>query len=329
MLEKVIEGFGLGLSLGLGCLVACGPVYLTFVLRKSTSFRTSAVLFAKILAGRFAGYALFGLFAGMLGIILPDSFRLPLTNTAFIVLGALLVYTGISRKTDTACATKSFGAYFGRFAGNPYVIGFLTGLELCPPFVLAIARVINFGGAIEGMVYFLGFFVASSAFLVPLVFFGVAAEYKTVKHIAAAAAIIVGCWFVYKGAGGFYEFISTHNEIEAVDYAVVGVPDAPQVFIFSGNASADELVDCLKPHAQGSLANISPAKFDSALKVLDTLGMIIVDGAQLFDTKHAANKYAVIVIENGIATDSTGKLCEFLRTYHFKKRFGHGFVFKM
>ena len=65
MLEKVVEGFGLGLSLGLGCLVACGPVYLTFVLRKSNDFRTSLALFAKILVGRFAGYALFGLFLGV------------------------------------------------------------------------------------------------------------------------------------------------------------------------------------------------------------------------------------------------------------------------
>jgi hypothetical protein len=78
-------------------------------------------------------------------------------------------------------------------------LGFLAGLNLCPPFLLAVTTVIDVGGALRGMLFFFVFFLATSVYLVPLLFSGFAARLGAVRVAARAASVVAGAYFLFLG----------------------------------------------------------------------------------------------------------------------------------
>mgnify|MGYP000663301478 CR=1 FL=1 len=320
MFQIMAEGFVLGLSLGATCLVTCGPVYLTFMLRQKRTVSRTFLIFGQILLGRFVGYAIFGIITGIIGSTIPDSIRRVITYCAFIILGGVLIYYGIGgKKEPEKCATKSFGKYIT----NPILLGFLTGLELCPPFLLAMVRSVSIGGAIGGFSLFMGFFAGTTLFLIPIAFLGVGSYIKPIRIVATIAAVAIGIWFFIQGSSGLVLEIS-QPKVENV--SVVGVPEAPQIWIFSDDNWGDSLATYIRPISKAKISVVNKEFVDSIAALADTSSIVIWSGTeQVPDT--LTERIGVIKISDQLDVKKLRKFIEFVSTYHFKRRWGSGFVF--
>lgn len=78
-------------------------------------------------------------------------------------------------------------------------LGFLAGINLCPPFLLAVTTVFDAGGALKGMLFFPVFFVATGIYLLPLLFSGLASRFAVVRFAGRVAAVLAGAYFVFLG----------------------------------------------------------------------------------------------------------------------------------
>jgi hypothetical protein len=79
------------------------------------------------------------------------------------------------------------------------VLGFLTGLNLCPPFIAAIAGSALTGTVQGSMLYFGAFFIGTSLFIPPLLILGPLSRITSLQHIAKACLILCGIWFTFRG----------------------------------------------------------------------------------------------------------------------------------
>lgn len=323
MLSYLTEGFVLGISLGATCLVVCGPVIFAFLLRQKRTLTGSFYVFAQILLGRFFGYAMFGIIAGAIGGIIPNGIRIPISFGSYIVLGGILVYYGLrgGHLSEVKCPAHSAE----RYIAHPVILGFLTGIEICPPFLLAVVRAANSGGAFGGMTLFIGFFAGTSLFLIPIAFFGVASSLKAFRIFGAIASVIIGVWFFAQGASGIVlHYISSER---ATDFSIVGVPTAEQIWIFSDEQWGDSLAAQLSQKTDGKISTELTANVDSILSLADTLD-IAIWLAKSEPPETLYKRLGTIVFENDINEQSLLQFSEFLSIYHFKRKFGRGFLFR-
>lgn len=198
----------LGLSTGLFCVGFCvpllGPVMLS---RKKSGFRQSAVSICLFLGGRLVAYLLFGLVFGALGSTLAgvSSVKPVLVPLLYGILGLLLVVYGLVQSFPHIGLCRLLSP---RFSSNWYVVvlGFLAGINLCPPFLLAVTAAMDIGGALQGMFFFLVFFVATSVYLLPLLLSGLVNRFGSVRFAARATAVVAGLYFVYVAARSLRAF---------------------------------------------------------------------------------------------------------------------------
>jgi cytochrome c biogenesis protein CcdA len=83
--------------------------------------------------GRLFGYAIFGFVAGMLGGFIPFHIRPVIVAFANVFLGGILIYTSIRGAKKEICPAHKLNGI-----RNPAILGFLTGINICPPFILAL-----------------------------------------------------------------------------------------------------------------------------------------------------------------------------------------------
>ena len=69
-------------------------------------------------------------------------------------------------------------------------------MNLCPPFVMALAAAMDAGGVLRSVVFFLVFFLATSIYLVPLLFAGGVTHFRVVRVAARVMAVVAGLYFI-------------------------------------------------------------------------------------------------------------------------------------
>jgi sulfite exporter TauE/SafE len=205
----LIEGFLLGLTLGTTCLITCAPVYGTLILSKENSVSTGVRTVFLISLGRFFSYALFGLLTGYAGGLIGDfAERETVVAVSYLLVAAYLTYSAlIQNRLEKKCCEMS---RMTKFAGNPFLIGILTGISICPAFVGAIARGIESGGAIGGLMLFTGFFFGTTIYLLPLSFLSYFTKKRMFRYAGIAASILVACWFIYDGSSKLYDRFNSY-----------------------------------------------------------------------------------------------------------------------
>jgi sulfite exporter TauE/SafE len=209
----------LGLSTGLFCAGFCVPLVGPLLLadegengdctarpgapRDCPRFRVkhyaSRVLL--FLAGRLVAYLLFGLVFGALGGVLSrvwgiKAVILPLLYAALGIL--VIVYAVVQSFPHVGfCRVVSPRVRSGWYLA---LVGFLAGINLCPPFLLAVTTVMDIGGALRGVLFFLVFFLATSVYLLPLFFAGLVSRFSSVRFAGRVAAVLAGLYFLYLAA---------------------------------------------------------------------------------------------------------------------------------
>ena len=209
MLAMLFKGFLLGIATGPACLASCFPVLLPVVigdagngspglkpLTPPSSRIYSWRIVSRFLAGRASSYVFLGMLIGFLGGRMGGlGYKLALG--ASLCMALLMIAYGLGADVGRFRPCHVFVRWAGR-PQLPFALGALTGLNMCPPFLLAMTICLADGqNIVSGAVFFLAFFTASSLYMLPagmgriFSFFGPKAA-----NTARVAAVFVGLFFL-------------------------------------------------------------------------------------------------------------------------------------
>jgi hypothetical protein len=196
------EGFLLGLSTGYYCLASCLPLLAPYLLAEGqAAWKFNFYIFLQFLAGRFAAYMLFALLASLAGqagrYALPG-WVFPLSMAA---CGLLMVFLAISRvrgEPAPCLLKKDLSPFFRRL---PLALGFVTGINVCPPFMAGFLRLLELADVPSGFAYFGGFFAATSLFIAP-VLLGTPWLGRRSSEIGRLTLLLAGIWYLVLGVSG-------------------------------------------------------------------------------------------------------------------------------
>jgi len=204
MYNYIIESLLLGLSVGPICLAYCSPVVVPLLTASNTPGLSagSFTLFV-FLAGRFIGYILVGIVVGIIGNNIHQYAGGNLFGIISIVLGFTLIYFSIQKNFPGIKLCRLIRSTNSR-SMLLILLGFLTGLNLCPPFLAAIVGAAGTGTIIGSIIYFFAFFIGTAIFFPVTVFFGLLSRIDSVRSIASICMMISGAWFTLKGLFLFF-----------------------------------------------------------------------------------------------------------------------------
>src|SRR5271157_4812507 len=97
------------------------------------------------------------------------------------------------------CGLVSIGKVGKHGVPGAAVLGLLTGISLCPPFVAAGVRAAELGSMAAAILFFGVFFVATTMWFVPFVGLGCVRRNESVIFVARAAMSIVAVYYLLAG----------------------------------------------------------------------------------------------------------------------------------
>jgi sulfite exporter TauE/SafE len=199
------EGFMLGLSTGTVCLAYCGPVIIPYLMGEGNTITQNTLSVGLFLAGRLVAYMVVGLFSGILGALLGHS--LPGKSVVFGIIYSLLavflITYGFYRFKEVCLGLKQENlkkVFIFRWPQLvPFTGGFATGMNLCPPFLLAVTGAMEGNGISGSLLFFVMFFLGTSVYFIPLPLIGFFRRRQVLRIIGKFAAILTGFFYLYKG----------------------------------------------------------------------------------------------------------------------------------
>jgi sulfite exporter TauE/SafE len=195
------EAAALGLASGPACLASCGPALLPWMVAERPGGRRGAALLALFLSGRLAGYLAFGVAAGLAGAAIPPGARALTYAVAHLGLAAVLVlYAMRAPRCRPAPALVTIAPR--RRAWTPLLLGLFTGLNLCPPFLVAAARAAETGSVAGAAGFFLAFFLGTAVWFLPFAALGALRVAGTVATVARYTLLALAAWYGYLGVLG-------------------------------------------------------------------------------------------------------------------------------
>ena len=207
----------LGLSLGAVCLGYCVPILAPYLLGEGKKIFRNVLDVGLFLLGRLAGYLLFGVLAWGIGevFLMEANWRRIIIGSAYVILSLLLAFYGFYHSGD-ACPAENAGRRFQGLKTKwllaiPLFGGFVTGLNFCPPFLLAFTGAANTGTLGESLQFFLSFFLGTSIFFLPIPFIGFLRNFSALKIIGKLAAGVMGIYYLYLGITLLMGEMVTHN----------------------------------------------------------------------------------------------------------------------
>jgi hypothetical protein len=200
----LVKGFLLGIASGGVCLTYCAPVLVPYLLGEARTVRANLVPVGGFLGGRLAGYMTFAVLAWLTHSLVIE--HLPHQKVIFgiitVGLALLLIVYGFTGR-DRHCPAMSADvvAKPGRrgLAIMPVMLGFLTGVNVCPPFLLAFSSAAQLSQLWQSLLFFVAFFVGTSVYVAPLPLVGLAGGCERIRIIGRLAAGVVGLFYLYSG----------------------------------------------------------------------------------------------------------------------------------
>ncbi len=199
-----MNGRFVGLASGPQCIVSCAPVLVPVVGARGGRLPAASWSIGEFLLGRLAGYLVCGVVAWVVAapLRLDPFLSKMLQSGAFAFLGLLLIAYGLGATAPASCpATHWSVRWTGRFTdGHAFapVLGFLTGISPCPPFLLALAQAAAAESLLGSVYFFACFFVGTSVFFLPLPVLGPLGRVPHVRTVARLTALIVGSIYILR-----------------------------------------------------------------------------------------------------------------------------------
>ena len=200
------EALALGLASGPACVAACGPVLVPSLLTERKGLRPNVGTLSVFLGARLLGYLLFAVVAwevGSLASMLPSHRILLMGAVNVILAGVLLWYAWSARHAcGEGCAKQelvNIGAAKSHRASGAAVLGLLTGLSLCPPFIAAGFRAAQMGSMILAVLFFLFFFIGTTVWFVPFAGFSCIVRNQAVITVARMTMVLIALYYLFMG----------------------------------------------------------------------------------------------------------------------------------
>jgi sulfite exporter TauE/SafE len=193
-----VKGLMLGLSSGAVCAAYCGPILVPYLLSRGQNTLSNLLTILYFMGGRLAGYLMFAVLAWAAGLAAAASIRneKAVFGVIYVVLAGVMIFYGFKR-TGGDCAVKRAG--FLCSTTFPAVLGFLTGLNLCPPFLLAFTEAARTAVLWRSILFFAAFFVGTSVYILPLAMLGLGRRVEALRYIGRLAAGVMGVFYLYLG----------------------------------------------------------------------------------------------------------------------------------
>ncbi|MEO0073907.1 MAG: sulfite exporter TauE/SafE family protein [candidate division WOR-3 bacterium] len=185
----------LGFASAPSCATLCLPVMTPLLVSLPRhGLRGPIVTLLLFSAGRLAGYAAVGLLAGLLGKSIP-AFLFP---SAYLLLGTPSILYGTVQSFPQLGLCRVLRPHI---TSSCYALplGILAGINLCPPFLLAVSAAAELGQPLGAMLFFVMFFLGTTVWLLPLSLTGTLARFKPVQQAGRILAVAVGLWYFWLG----------------------------------------------------------------------------------------------------------------------------------
>lgn len=202
-----MDAFLLGLSNGVVCVGYCAPVLVPYLLGQGSGVLANLSIVARFLLGRLAGYLAFSVLAFAFHAALPASVTVRnfIMGSTYVILSVLLVFYGFRYRTGSpVCAARGSDPFLSRTgrlwpALVPAILGLLTGLTICPPFLLAFTAAVEKTTLMGSVAFFFLFFCGTSIFFLPFPLVGSLKRLRVLSTVGKLAAGIVGLYYFYAG----------------------------------------------------------------------------------------------------------------------------------
>ena len=206
--------FILGFTSGGSCLASCGPLAAALLASEEITLRRSSALLSIFLSGRLLGYLCWAILSWLLGWLISQSTKgFALFSAADLVLGAWLIYYGIrppahshsSCHGSTLTSLSQSGSRHEAFLrGGAW--GFLSGLQICAPFLTAFTEAARAGSLGGALLFFFLFYLGTGIWFIPFPFIGTLGRFRQIAQVARFLTLPLGAYFIYSGiisiAGG-------------------------------------------------------------------------------------------------------------------------------
>lgn len=186
-------------------MASCGPVLIPSLLAECPGLRLHARYLSVFLATRLIGYLVFGAVAWEVGalVALPPHVRSWFFAVIHMLLACALIWYAYSaeRVCVNSCARSelvTIGAAGKRVPGAA-VLGFLTGVSLCPPFVAAGVRAAGATSMAAAVLFFAVFFLGTSVWFVPFAGLSWVRRNEAVTTVARMAMVLIALYYLSTG----------------------------------------------------------------------------------------------------------------------------------
>ena len=207
-MRGVAEALVLGFGSGPVCLASCGPVLLPWLAAAPRELRATGWLLTWFLGGRMAGYLAFAVVAWAVGLAIPLDPRprtlvFGLANLGLAALLGISVcvagHRGVRAADERPPHLYQIGAA-DRFRPPAAVtLGFLTGLNLCPPFVTAGVRAAATHSLLGALGFFTLFFVGTAVWFLPSLAVSSLRRFSAVPTMARMTMVALAIYYAYLG----------------------------------------------------------------------------------------------------------------------------------
>jgi len=207
-LEFLIGGLAAGLAVGALCLSTCSCLLLPIFLSKKQNFRKSFFTFLYFSAGRLIAYVVFGAIAGWIGSQFSEFSWFNWLIAAGYLVAALLLLSYINKNSHSCnLELKS------KKSTVPFLLGITTGLNFCPPFVLAATVAIKTQSPFWGSAYFFTFFLGTSVYLFPLIFASALTRWDFWRRIGKLAGVVVAFIYIFIALSTFHSLLYPETSV--------------------------------------------------------------------------------------------------------------------
>jgi sulfite exporter TauE/SafE len=169
---------------------------------------TTARLLAIFLGGRLAGYLAFAVVAWAAGLAMPVDLgtRTLVFGLANFGLAALLGYSAcFPRRRCAQAAVESRPHLYQIGSADRFrppaalTLGFLTGLNLCPPFVAATVRAAATHSLTGALAFFAFFFAGTTVWFLPSLGVSALRRFRAVPVVARMTMAALAVYYAYLG----------------------------------------------------------------------------------------------------------------------------------
>lgn len=194
-----MSSFFLGLSSGTACLAFCAPAIMPYFLYKDEGAIKNYIYLMQFFFGRLIGYMIFGLFAWYIGklVLLSNTYKPVLMGIAYMLIAAIFVYEYFKGKRH--CAVKKLSKLKASTGLGALIIGFATGINLCPSFLLIFTEAVNAESLFSSLSVFFLFFCGTTIYFLPLPLIGLIKLNDEFRTISKILIVLLAIYYFYRG----------------------------------------------------------------------------------------------------------------------------------